>query len=136
MFVYFFLCHTWGQILIARIDFYLFLPPLSVQTWQSDMAIRKKIKKYICLLFLLPHLRTMFDRQYWVLAVIVTFNHSNLIIRCGNKKNKIYIFVYCGLFCVAFLPCGLFSLWSFSWQILNIVSGWERQFVKEREVEL
>ena len=37
-----------GQSLLARIDFFIFLLPMSVQTFQLDMAIRMKIKhKYL-----------------------------------------------------------------------------------------
>ena len=58
-----FVCHTWGQTLNARTDFYLFLPPLSIQTWQSEMAIRIKIFEIHLFTFCLPPLRTNFERS-------------------------------------------------------------------------
>ena len=36
-----FVCHTWGQTLNARTDFYLFLPPLSIQSLSSRVANKK-----------------------------------------------------------------------------------------------
>ena len=64
-----FVCHTWGQTLNARTDFYLFLPPLSVQTWQSEMAIRIKIFE----IFFENYLFATLEDKLWTLGLIFTF---------------------------------------------------------------